>query len=109
MDKRFLFYLVAIASGAFGAFADGFLNHWAKKGGAWVNLAIGYLLWNIALLLFLYNLKSGTLAQVAILFLVANSAIVLGLSQFYFHEQLSLLRWVGITIAIIGVVVMELG
>ena len=109
MEAKVLFYVVAILSGACGAFADGFLNHWAKKGGGWVSLLVGYIFWNIGLLLFLHILRSGTLAQVAILFLVTNSAIVLVLSQCFFHEPISLQRWVGITIALVGILIMELG
>lgn len=107
-ESKLLFYFAAMFSGALGAFADGFLNHWAKKEGGWLSLLAGYLLWNVGLLLFLYTLRAGMLAQVAILFLVANSAVVLALSQLYFHEPLSFQRWVGITIAIIGVMIMEL-
>lgn len=108
-SSRILFYILALAAGAIGAFGDSFLNLWAKKGeNIWV-LLLGFLSWNIALLLFMKLLKTDFLATTVIVFLVANSAVALSLSQLYFHEDVSLQKWIGIGVALLGIFIMELG
>jgi len=106
MDSRLLFYALALLSGFFGAGADGLLNHWVKKGGGWY-LFGGYLCWNIALVIFTRLLKADLLMQVVVLFLVANSIGVLLISQFVFHEHLSPQKWIGIGLALLGILIIE--
>ena len=107
-SSRLSFYLLAFLAGAIGAFGDGFLNLWAKRGGGTLTIFLGFLSWNIALLLFLRLLKTDLLAAVVIIFLVANIAVALLLSQFYFHESVSLQKWIGIGVALLGVFILEL-
>lgn len=106
MWDRVTLLLLAAVAGVLGGAADVWLNVWVKSSG-WMNLVIGYLFWNLALALFVYLLKTSSLAEVVIWFLVANSAVVLGASKFYFVEDVSLRQWIGIALALIGVIIME--
>lgn len=106
---RLIFYVLAATAGTIGALGDGFLNIWAKKGGGSWLVVVGLLCWNLALLVFLRLLKTDLLAQAVVVFLVANSLVVLLLSHFYFEEAISLQKWLGIILAITAIVIMELG
>ncbi len=99
-------FAIATVSGVLGAVADVYLNKWAKYESLW-HLAQGYVFWNLAMIGFIYLLRREKLAEVVIIFMVANSLVVLAASRFYFAETISVRQWVGILVALAGVLVME--
>lgn len=110
MDStRILLYVLAVFAGLIGGVGDALLNQWAKAGGkAWYAIG-GYCCWLIALTLFTAMLKRGLLAHCVILFLVANCLLVLLASALVFQEHLSPQKWLGIALAIVALIVIEMG
>lgn len=106
--QNWLLFATATTAGLVGAIGDGFLNYWAKGGqqsrGSFV---LGILAWNVALVLFARLLTASALPRAVILFLVANAVSVSLISAFYFRERVGILQWVGMAIALAGIVVME--
>lgn len=85
------------------------LNQWAKHSGKGWWLLGGILFWNVALGIFILMLKRGMLAHCVLLFLLANSVIVLAASRFLLHEGLSKEQWIGIFLGLIALALMEHG
>lgn len=103
-------YIIALAAGLIGAVGDAFLNHWVKRQNAgMVTFLMGLGAWNIALLLFSRLLTESSLARAVVLFLVANSLAVALLSLLYFREDVSPRQWLGMGIALTGIILMETG
>lgn len=110
MDKaQANFYFLSILAGLMAAIGDSCLNQWAKHDSKGIWLFGGFVFWNVSLLLFLSMLKRGMLAQCVVLFIITNCILVLLISHFTFHAELSRQQWLGIFLAVLGVVVMELG
>lgn len=110
MDRaRIVFYVLAISAGLIGGVGDALLNQWVKTGGKLWWLGGGYTCWLLALTLFVLMLKRGLLAHCVILFLLSNCVFVLIVSSLVFHEAISIQKWVGIILAIVAIVMMELG
>lgn len=106
---RLMFYGIALAAGLVGGVGDVFINRWAKNVAGLRSLVLGLLLCNVALGLFASLLRRGSLASCVVVFLVANSLLTLAVSQFVLAEPLSRMRWAGILVALVGVVMVELG
>ncbi len=106
---RLLFYGVALTAGLVGGVGDVFINRWAKDTAGVASLVVGFALCNVALALFTWLLRRGSLASTVVVFLVANSLLTLAVSQLVLAEPLSRARWAGILVAIVGVVMVELG
>jgi drug/metabolite transporter (DMT)-like permease len=106
---RTVFYLVALAAGLMGGVGDVYINRWAKNVGSLPSLALGFALCNGALALFTWLLRRGSLASTVVVFLVANTLLTLAVSQLVLAEPVSRMRWTGIFVAIVGVVMVELG
>jgi drug/metabolite transporter (DMT)-like permease len=106
---RLLFYGVALAAGLVGGVGDVFINRWAKNTSGLGSLVLGFALCNGALALFTWLLRRGSLASTVVVFLVANSLLTLAVSQAVLAEPLSRMRWAGILVALVGVVILELG
>lgn len=107
--ERLLFYGVALTAGLVGGVGDVFINRWAKNTAGVASLAVGFGLCNAALALFTWLLRRASLASTVVVFLVANSLLTLAVSQLVLAEPLSRARWAGILVAIVGVVMVELG
>ena len=102
-------YFLATLAGFMAAVADGFLNQWTKAGRAWLDMAGGFVFWNISLVIFIMMLQRGFLAQSVMLFIVSNCVFALLLSKFWFVEELSLVQWSGVGLAVFSLALMELG
>ncbi len=63
----------------------------------------------MALALFTWLLLRASLATSVIVYLVSGSLLTFAVSHFLIHEPVSRLRVAGITVALVGVVMVELG
>lgn len=111
MDKdRIFFYLLAVFAGALAGIGDVLLSEWAKHGSSKsYGLLGGFIFWNISLIAFLPILKRETLAQAVVLYITANCLVALGISYFSLHEVLTKQQWLGVMLAVGGLIVMEIG
>lgn len=107
--SRLSYYAIAGLAGLLGGVGDAFINRWARQLSGLESLAIGFLFCNGALALFLPLVRQGTLASAVVVFQVANTLLALAISQMVFAESLSPQRWAGIAVAILGVILVELG
>jgi len=106
---RWAFYFLAISAGLVGGIGDALLNQWAKFGGKLWWMASGYLFWIIALTMFVLMLKKAPLAHCVVLFLLTNCIFIIAVSCLVFHEDISAQKLAGIVLAIIAMVIIELG
>jgi len=107
MSERYAFLALAALAGLFAGAGDTLLNHWAKSESTPQWFFGGLLVLNIALVIFAYVLRSGTLAESVVLFIVANVLCVAIVSQFVLHESISASRWLCLSVALLAVVAME--
>mgnify|MGYP000536513406 CR=1 FL=1 len=108
MSRTAIYLVLATVAGLFAGIGDTLLNHWAKSDGRPGWIISGMLVLNVALLIFAYVLKKGTLAESTVLFILTNVVFVAIVSRFVLHEAISPGRWVCLSVAIVAVAVMEL-
>lgn len=108
-SDKVTFYVLAMTAGLVAGVGDALLNKWAKtSGGSFWWVFGGIACWNVALVGFLLLLARGLLAHAVVLFLLTNVVAVLLLSRYVFNEELSTQKWLGITLAVLAVILMEL-
>jgi len=91
----------------FAVAGDIVLNQWAKVSHKTAHFILGVLLCNVALTIWAFSLKKGTLLEAAIIYDVGTNVLLILASKFIFHEALPLQTYVGAAIAIFGVVYMQ--
>lgn len=101
------FYILAFVLIVFAVLGDVVLNHWAKNSNRWSHFICGVLLCNIALIIWAWSLKKGTLLEAAIVYDVGTNVALILASRFLFSEMLPGQVYVGASIAIFGVVYMQ--
>lgn len=104
---RIGFIVLAIFAGLAGAVGDALLSHWAKKSAPWGWLVGGILVWNVALVPFIFMLKRGLLAECVIAFLLANSLLIIGISVVVLREEISLNKWLWMLLGLLALVMMQ--
>jgi len=107
-------YFLAAFAGLMAAIGDGCLKIWIDQGHKFdasglYQLAGGVIFWNISLAIFVRMMLYGSFAQSVMLFIVSNYVFALLISQFWFGETLSTVQWGGIVLALLAIVLMELG
>jgi hypothetical protein len=104
------FYIVLAVVGLAGAAGDISLYRWAKSSRlGW--LAFGMASWIVSLLLFALLLRHGerSLGATFVLAAVIHVGVVLGWEWFRGESNTSTLLWVGLVMAAVGIVLIELG
>jgi len=108
--SRFEAYTILIASGALGALGDVLMNHWAKSGKT-LSLVASLFLWVVAVSAFAWLLKAGRFpfGGAVVLGLLVHSTTALIFDRLYFGGRLSIWQWGGIALAVLAMVLIDLG
>lgn len=104
MSQPIVVLVLAIVAGIFAGIGDSFLGQWAKVEARTEWLVCGFIVHNIAILILIFVIKKGTLAEGVAVFFVANFLIVTFTSQFIIGEPISSIRWAYLVIAILAVI-----
>lgn len=96
-----------LSSGLVAAAADYALKRWSLDDRGWL-LASGVLAWAVSALFFAFSLKSGGLLENGVLFVLVSGVAVFAMSQWLFHEPVSPRQWVGVALAVVAVLLLEI-
>ena len=109
-SSRAAIYVIIVLAGLLGAISDVVLNEWARTSKTGWLLA-AYACWIIVATVVGFALRSGYFGFGAaiVLFLLVNSAGALMLDRLLYGTRLSLLSWMGIALAFIAIVCIEMG
>lgn len=100
-------YGLSLALITFAVVGDIVLNHWAKTSNRWSHFILGLLLCNVAVTLWAFSLKKGTLLEAAIIYDVGTNVLLILASRFIFHENLPFQTYIGAVVATLGVLYMQ--
>ena len=105
-----LLYGLLIAIGISGGLGDIWIYKWSRTGSAWW-FAIACGVWLISLLLFAFLLKldDRSFSASFILSSISHVVLVIVCDLAYFGGRLSRLEWAGITLAVVSIVLLEMG
>lgn len=104
------FYGLLLGVGLLGALSDAVLNQWAKVGGiGW--LVASYAAWCVVatVLGFMFRAKHFSFGTATVIFLLANVVFAVLVDYVVFKGKITKWQWVGIALAAIALVVLELG
>jgi len=100
-------YGLSIALITFAVVGDIVLNHWAKTSNRVSHFIVGLLLCNVAVTIWAFSLKKGTLLEAAIIYDVGTNVLLILASRYLFHEMVPLKAYIGAVIATLGVAYMQ--
>src|SRR3989344_1626506 len=101
-----IFILLATLAGLSASIGDAMLSQWAKIDNKAFLLLGGFLFWNISLLLFIGMLKREQFSTSVVFFVISNYIISIAISQFIFHEHISIYQKIAIVLALTALALM---
>lgn len=110
MNTRWAFYGLLLLAGLTGGAGDILLAQWAKVNRP-IWMAAGLGVWGVCLVLFALLMRHGgrSLGVTFTLSAVVHMAVVLGWDLAMGETKATLAQWVGIALAVVGVVLIEAG
>lgn len=107
MNLKVIFFSLLITAVILEVIGDFYFKRWSLQNRAWMIL-IGFAFYALGSLFWAVSLRYELLSKAGIVFMLLNLVLIALIGVFYFNESLSIINKIGVALAIISVILLEI-
>lgn len=105
---KFIFLVLILFGVGLEIVGDVLFKKWAIDSHKNIFFIVGFLIYALGTIFWAVSLKYGLLSKAISLFTILNLVIIILVGMIFFHENISLINKLGVSLGIISVILMEI-
>jgi len=106
MNLKVVFFLMLVTAVILEVIGDVYFKKWSLQNRTWMML-IGFAFYALGSLFWAVSLRYELLSKAGIIFMLMNLVLIALVGVFYFNENLSIINKIGVALAIISIILLE--